>query len=195
MSGIEIGKPAPSLRLPSATGEEFDLGAYRGKQTVLVWFTKGMGCPFCRSQMTQLARGYDDFKKRGAEVLQVTVTPLDRAGLYAKKFKLPFPYLCDPTHAAREEWGLGVRSHSALWWVKSAYQGLVCKKPSNEFGDFAPPPSELPAVLADDDMGFFVVDRDGLVQYALAQAYLLDDGAVRQIPNNEEIERELARCA
>ena len=28
-----------------------------------MWFTKGMACPFCRSQMSQLSRVHDDLQK------------------------------------------------------------------------------------------------------------------------------------
>jgi len=57
-----------------------------------------------------------------------------------------------------------------------------------------PPVLEMPAVLADDDMGFFIVDRAGVVRYALAGAYFGGTGS-RAIPGADEIVRELERCA
>ena len=51
MPSIEIGQMAPPLRLPSGQGQEVALEDYRGRQHVIVWFTKGMACPFCRQQM------------------------------------------------------------------------------------------------------------------------------------------------
>jgi hypothetical protein len=53
--------------------------------------------------------------------------------------------------------------------------------------------SDLPNLLADDDMGFFILDKDGVVQYALAGSYATSAGS-RSIPSNEEIVRELQRC-
>ena len=51
-----------------------------------MWFTKGMACPFCRTQMSQLARGYAQIKALGAEVLQVTPTRPERARFFAKNY-------------------------------------------------------------------------------------------------------------
>ena len=39
---------------------------YRGRSHLVVWFTKGMACPFCRTQMSQLARGYQPAEGRSA---------------------------------------------------------------------------------------------------------------------------------
>ena len=63
MPGIAVGEPAPSFRLPTAQGAEIGLEDFRGQKNVIVWFTKGMACPFCRSQMSQLARAYADIQK------------------------------------------------------------------------------------------------------------------------------------
>ena len=52
MPGIAVGEPAPSFRLPTAQGAEIGLEDFRGNKNVVVWFTKGMACPFCRSQMS-----------------------------------------------------------------------------------------------------------------------------------------------
>jgi peroxiredoxin len=91
MSGIAVGQPAPSFRLPSAQGATVALEEFRGKKNVVVWFTKGMACPFCRSQMSQLARVYLQLQQHGAEVLEITLSSLKHARLYAERFDLPFP--------------------------------------------------------------------------------------------------------
>ena len=69
---LEVGQQAPSFRLPSGHGPELGTEDYRWRSNLIVWFTKGMGCPFCRTQMSQLARGYARLQTAGAEVLQVT---------------------------------------------------------------------------------------------------------------------------
>src|SRR5919197_1898334 len=106
MSVIAVGQPAPSFRLPSGQGPVVGLDDYRGRGQVIVWFTKGMSCPFCRSQMSQLARGAERIRSLGAEVLQVTASPIERAAVYARSFKLPFPYLCDPEYRVYRARGL-----------------------------------------------------------------------------------------
>ena len=38
----EIGAPAPPFRLPTASGKEVSLEDYRGAQSVVLWFSKGL---------------------------------------------------------------------------------------------------------------------------------------------------------
>ena len=193
-SRIQVGQPAPAFRLPSAQGSELSLEDYRAKQNVIVWFTKGMACPFCRQHMSQLARGYPRFRELGAEILEVSVSPPSRARLYAKKFPLPFPYLCDPDYRVRRQWGLDRRSHSPMYYVRAFLSGARAPHVTSEFGSSAPDFLQLHRLLVDDDFGFFIVDRDGVVRYALADTYADETtGSGRAIPSNEEIEQELGR--
>jgi peroxiredoxin len=192
MTVVEIGQPAPGLRLPAGAGGEVGLEDYRGRRGVVVWFTKGMACAFCRTQMSQLARAYPRLHAAGAEVLQVTPTKIDRARFYARNFPIPFPYLCDPDYAAHRAWGIDVRSHSPIWYAQQLV--TVARAP-------APPPAEIgnprmtfaeaPALLHDSDMGVFVVDRDGVVRYRRSAAYATEHG-VTDLPAADEVLRVLA---
>ena len=194
MAVIAIGQPAPSFRLPSGQGPEVALEDFRGKKNVIVWFTKGMACPFCRQQMSQLARSYGEFAARDAEIVEVTNSTPERARVYAQKFGLRFPYLCDPDYRVRQAWGLGVRSHGPLYYVTTFYKGMTAPKVETEFVGEPFKVTEIPKLLTDEDMGFFIVDKQGVVRYALGGQYFTQAG-LRQIPSNAEILRELDRCA
>ncbi|MDO8479159.1 MAG: peroxiredoxin family protein [Candidatus Rokubacteria bacterium] len=195
MAGVEIGQRAPSFRLASGQGEEIGPEDYRGKRNLIVWFTKGMACPFCRTHMSQLARGYPKIKALGAEILQVTPTKPERARFYARNFSIPFPYLCDPDYRVHHAWGVDVRPHSLAWYAKAIYgASKIPKPPPAEIGDPRTNLGEMPTLLHDSDMGFFLLDRDAVVRYKLSGAYFGEQG-VRQIPSTEEILRELERCA
>jgi peroxiredoxin len=194
MAVPKIGEPARPFRLPAAQGGEIALDDYKGRRSVVLWFTKGMACPFCRQQMSQLARALPRIHERGGEVLEVTSSTPARAQLYAQRFTLPFPYLCDPEYQARGAWGLQKRAHGPGYYAKSLMAGMRMTPPQNDYGDFRPALSEFPALLADDDMGLFIVDRGGVVRYALAGSYLGAAGP-RGVPGPDEIMRELDRCA
>lgn len=193
MNAIGVGQPAPSFRLPAATGGDVSLDDFRGRTPVIVWFTKGMACAFCRQQMSQLARGYGRFKDLRGELLQITLTPLERARTYAQKFRLPFPYLCDPDYQVRRAWGLDHRSRSPLWYAAAMYASTKWPKPSDDFGKVPTSLAEMPKMMADDDAGLFVVDRDGIVRYASAAAYATAQG-VHALPANEQLAAVLADC-
>src|SRR5260370_1988133 len=100
MSGLTVGQRAPSFRLPSGQGPEFGPDDYRGRRNLIVWFTKGMACPFCRQHMSQLARGYPAFQTLQTEILEVTTTTPKRARVYAKSFQIAFPHLFAPHYHA-----------------------------------------------------------------------------------------------
>jgi len=194
MAGIDIGQPAPTFRLPAGDGGQVGLDDYRGRSNVIVWFTKGMACPFCRTQMSQLARSYPRLKAAGAEVLQVTPTKPARAQFYARNFPIPFRYLCDPDYEVHRAWGLGVRSHSLGWYAKTLMAvSRMPMPPPAEIGDPRPTLGERPTLLHDTDMGFFVLDRDGIVRYKACGGYAGPEG-VREIPSADEILRALERC-
>ena len=193
MAGITVGQMAPSFRLPSGQGPEVGLDDYRGQKHVILWFTKGMACPFCRQQMSQLARAHEAFRARDAEILEVANTPPERARVYVQKFSLPFPYLCDPDFRVRRAWQLDRRSHGIGYYAKTMYMGMTMPKPVTDFDGEKPKLSEMPSLLADEDMGFFIVDKHGVVRYALSGSYGTDHG-LRTIPSNDEILGELDNC-
>ena len=93
MPGVNVGEQGPSFRLPSAQGGEIGLEDFRDSKNVIVWFTKGMACMFCRAQMSQLARAYDDVRK-----LEDFFRPRVRA-TRASKSRSTSDYPLDP------EWG------------------------------------------------------------------------------------------
>jgi peroxiredoxin len=195
MAGVDIGQRAPSFRLASGQGPETGPDDYRGRANLIVWFTKGMACAFCRSQMSLLARGYPRIKALGAEILQVTPTPPDRARFYASNFRIPFPYLCDPDYRVHREWGLDVRSHNLAWYAKALYgASKLPHPPPAEVGNPKPTLGEFPKLFHDSDMGLFMLDRDGIVRYRMSGAYISERG-VRELPAMEEILRQLEHCA
>jgi hypothetical protein len=146
--------------------------------------------------MSQIARGYDKFQSLSAEVLEIGLSTPDRARLYAQKFPIPFPYLCDPDYRVRREWRLGDRRHTLRWYVSNALKEIRLEEPRSDFGALGTTPGDFAVKLYDVDMGFFIVDREGIVRYSLAGAYGdFDTMQLRAIPSNDEIVRELERLS
>ena len=198
MSAPKLGQAAPGFKLPAAQGGEVALDDYLGKKNVIVWFTKGMACVFCRQHMSQLARAYPDIQQRNAEVLEIAPSTPEKGRLYAAKYKLPFPYLCDPADQARSSWHIAQRSRGPAWYVGGLIGGMTAKPVENDYGQEPPNFGDIPKLLRDDDMGFFIVDRDGIVRYAYSASYVdtsTGKPSIRPIPANDEILRELERCA
>ena len=117
-AGIQIGDVAPPFALPSLRGAMVDLTAYRGKRNVLVWFSRGFTCPFCRAHTDGMRTAYPELQTVETEVIQVAPNLLDAARRYFGAQPLPFPFICDPDKRLYAVYGLGERG--ALEATKTA---------------------------------------------------------------------------
>jgi len=193
MSEIKVGQAAPPFTLASGQGPAVSLTSYHGRTHVILWFTKGMGCPFCRSQMSQLARGEPRLKALGAEIVQVSHSPVERAAFYVQRFRVPFTYLCDPDYTVHRQWGLDVRDHSLAWYAGSFVTAVRMTKPTSDLGDPGMTLGDIRNNLRDTDTGLFVIDRGGVVRYAMVSSYMTPEYQPHGIPTVDELAKELER--
>lgn len=107
-----VGTPAPGFRLAAAGGGSIALADYAGRRSVLLWFSKGLHCPFCRRNMARLSQAYARFAERGAEVLQITHNTEHEAGVYFRSYRLATPYLCDADRAVHLRYGVELVAQS-----------------------------------------------------------------------------------
>ena len=117
-AGVAVGDVAPPFSLPSLRGATVDLTAYRGKRNVVVWFSRGFTCPFCRAHTDGMRAGYAELQAAETEVIQVAPNLLDAARRYFGPTPLPFPFICDPDKRLYAVYGLGERG--ALEATKTA---------------------------------------------------------------------------
>ena len=66
-----VGHPAPLFSLTSVQGATVELATYRGRSNVVVWFSRGFTCPFCRVYMDGMTEGYEGLREAGTEIIQV----------------------------------------------------------------------------------------------------------------------------
>lgn len=194
-SAPRIEQPAPNFILPAVNGEMIALENFRGKQAVIVWFSRGFACPFCRQHMARLQLGYPQFRARGVEILQIAPNPIARAQVYFSGRQLVFPYLCDSTFRVYKEYGLA---------DKGFPQALGYDVVSNLRGIVSEPLAQARAAVSDlagrdflervvyhstvaIEQGVFIVDRAGIIKSARVI------GPIGNIPGNEELARELER--
>ena len=104
-----IGEMAPRFSLPSLSGVEVSLASYRGRSNVVVWFSRGFTCPFCRVYTDGVRAGYKALQAADTEVIQVAPNLLESARRYFGESILPFPFVCDPDKRLYAVYGLGDR--------------------------------------------------------------------------------------
>ena len=162
------GSPAPDFRLRAAGNGEIALSDYRGRANVVLWFSKGLFCPYCKRNMARLSQSYDAIRARGAEVLQVTHNTSAEADLYFRSYRLAMPYLCDPDRAVHLRYGIPLERQS----VAAVADNMVrsCAMVTKDFvlkGEKSPSPvvpimrmgarNQPPQLVV-------VVDREGMVR-------------------------------
>jgi peroxiredoxin len=72
-------QPVPSLAVPLTGGGKFDLATERPKNFTLVVFFRGLHCPQCRKQLTDLEAKLPEFDKRGVSVVAISADSAERA--------------------------------------------------------------------------------------------------------------------
>jgi len=98
---------APVFALPSLRGALVDLASYRGRRNVVVWFSRGFTCPFCRVYTDGMRAGYEALRTADTEVIQVAPNLLDSARRFFAQSPLPYPFVCDPDKRLYAVYGLG----------------------------------------------------------------------------------------
>src|SRR3972149_4105678 len=131
--------------------------------------------------MAQLRLGYPEIKRRQAEIFQITSTPPTQGALYARRFNLPFPYLCDGDLTTYRLYGLTTKGMMAA--LKSGFESFPSIVKGFVKGE---QPSLLPYSSTEKmttEQAMFLVGRDGKVRFR----YIADGHA--PIPSNETLLR------
>jgi putative peptide zinc metalloprotease protein len=93
---VDVGQEAPGFSLPSIQGETISLDDYKEKRNLLLWFSRGFTCNFCRGHMENIAAGYDMLLENGVEIIQIAPNLLETAQRYFEPNMPRHPFICDP---------------------------------------------------------------------------------------------------
>ena len=186
---LAVDTVAPNFRLASAQGHDITLEDYRGRQNVLLWFSRGLYCPFCRRYMSQLRLSYREIQERNAEILQVTYSTPEEAQLYFRQYQLSFPYLCDPERAVFPLYGIRIVQIGIGRVVASTVVGTAAAMSDRLFrGEKTPSPRPYMKRYGPTDMeqqAVFLIDKAGVIRYVHAT------GPIGGLPSNAEYLRQL----
>lgn len=176
---------APSFVLDLANGKPVALEDLWRRDHLLLWFSRGLACPFCRRQMVQLAQIYDKLRDFGTQIVQITPTIPEVARRMMRFFPVRWPYACDPGGEIAEAYemqpvagtigkiGLDLKEQAKAWAV-------LIRSPAE------PHPEVLPDVdkaggLPSRDGGIVIVDRAGRVRFKQPT------GKLSLLPSNAQI--------
>jgi peroxiredoxin len=90
-----IGQPAPDFTLPSTSGQDVTLSAFRGKANVLIAFFPAAFSGTCTEQMCALSEDYGRFQGAGTTVLPISVDNLHSLKAFKAKERMTVDLLSD----------------------------------------------------------------------------------------------------
>jgi len=104
-TGPALGSMAPDFTLAGSTSH-VSLSAYRGKQSVVLYFMREFSCALSRKNVRQLKHLYPTFQACDAEVIVIGSGSRAEAEQLAATLRVPFPVLADADRAVYRHFGL-----------------------------------------------------------------------------------------
>ncbi|HTA82456.1 MAG TPA: thioredoxin-dependent thiol peroxidase [Bacteroidia bacterium] len=117
---LKVGDKAPDFHIKNQDGKEYSLKDYAGKKVVLYFYPKD-DTPGCTAESCNLRDNYSSLKKKGYEVIGVSVDNEKSHKKFAKKFDLPFNLLADTEKKMVNDYG--VWGEKTLFGRK--YMGII----------------------------------------------------------------------
>ena len=112
---LKVNDKAPHFSLPDKDGNIRSLDDFRGKKLVLYFYPKD-NTPGCTRQACAFGQNYDEFVRRGIEVVGISRDSVASHLKFAEKYNLPFTLLSDPS--------LDVIKAYGVWQEKKMYGKL-----------------------------------------------------------------------
>ena len=181
MPRLRPGDRAPDVTLPAADREGVvSLIDYREKRSVLLAFFRGLYCPFCRRQMSQLAQSAERLEQVGIATLAVVATTPERTRLYYRFHPPRFRVGADPDLRTHRAYGLPhlPKTPSVMQLVEAAAAQMarelgIPTTPGQagdaimRFDGFDPVESDWQDRERDQALviGQFLIDRQGIVRW------------------------------
>lgn len=103
---VELGGDAPNFDIPDERGLPWSLSGQLETSPVMLVFHRGDWCPFANGQLAMLARAHDEFARRGAQVVGVSVDPPPGNLEMRNKLLIPFTLLSDARGEVAASYGL-----------------------------------------------------------------------------------------
>ena len=179
--GLRRGDRAPDFELPAAHAEgAVTLGEYRRRGPVLLTMLRGLYCPFCRRQISQLRPACEELRTAGIALVGIVIASPERARQYFGHFPPCFPIGAAPDRATHQAYGVPemIRTPETrqaterraaeilrdLGLEAEPGQAAMVFRRADGFEMTADDQAEWQRPLL--RVGYFLINRDGLIRWA-----------------------------
>lgn len=154
---LKLGEKAPDFNLPNPNGEQVGLQGLLEKGPVVLNFYRGGWCPYCNLELKAYKDKLPEIEGLGASLIAISPQTPDNSLSTAEKQGLEFEVLSDEGNKTADQFGLVFTLADELHDLYKSF-GL-----------------DIPKFNGDDTWelplpGTYVVDKDGTVKYAYANA-------------------------
>jgi peroxiredoxin len=171
---LKPGDPAPSIVLDAATRDgRIAIDDFRGRKPLLIGLFRGLHCPFCRRHLAAQAEIDRTLRERGVECLAVVSTPADRARLFFRYHPMPdLLAAADPERAAHRAFGLRNIDLGTVQkgWERAVAIGATIALNTWDGYRLADADKQMIHEASGQLFGQFLIDRDGIIRWAFAEA-------------------------
>ena len=154
---LKLGQKAPDFDLPNPKGQSVGLKGLLEKGPVVLNFYRGGWCPYCNLELKAYKDKLPEIEGLGASLVAISPQTPDNSLSTAEKQGLEFEVLSDEGNKTADEFGLVFTLADELHDLYKSF-GLDIPKFNGDDSWELPLP------------GTYVVDKDGTVKYAFANA-------------------------
>ena len=102
---IREGQILPEFQLQTLDRKSFDSSQLKGRKSLLLFY-QGNWSSHSIAQINELAKYYDELKKRGVEIYIISSQPRSLSKKLSAKYKIPVHFLADPENRAAKKLGI-----------------------------------------------------------------------------------------
>jgi len=148
MAHPKPGDKAPLFDLPAADGDDVALGAFLGKQPIVLLFYPGDFTPVCTKEMCEVRDSFHELSRLDAAIFGISTDALESHQRFRDKHRLPFKLLTDATgHVAKRYGALGLLGRAKRATFVIDKQGVI-RYANVQLPFFRPSIQEIAKVLS-----------------------------------------------
>ncbi|MGB2692278.1 MAG: peroxiredoxin-like family protein [Thermodesulfobacteriota bacterium] len=154
---LKVGEKAPDFNLPNPSGESVNLHTLLEKGPVVLNFYRGGWCPYCNLELNAYQKHLPEIESLGASLVAISPQTPDSSLSTAEKNDLKFDVLSDEGNKTANEFGLVFELAPELHELYLKFGINIPESNGNDSWEIPLP-------------GTYVIDKDGTVKYAYANA-------------------------